>query len=157
MKWRFFHKYNWDFFLFSPKNHPSDLRSHFKPKTFSSFWKNPTRSLYSVKYMFVWSSVCLPAPPHSLVLLSIKNKYLERKKRERFSPILDTRTSNIIVLKPLQGNQNLQKPQLASRLETNRTPRIIAQICISIIHTYMQLLFGGIHVNHADYSRTDDP
>lgn len=139
------------------KPHPSDLRSHFKQKSFSWFWKNPARSLYSVKYMFVWRSVCLPAPPHSLVLLTAENKYLERKKREHFSTILDTRTLNIIVLKPLQGKQNLQNPQLASRLETNRTPRIIAQICIRTIHIYMQLLFSGIHVHCADYSGTDDP
>lgn len=144
-------------FIFSPKTHPSDVRSHFNQKPFSWFSKNPTRSLYSVKYTFVWSSVCLPAPPHNLVLLSIENKYLERKNMGHFSPILDTRTSNIIVLKPLQGKQNLWKPKLASRLETNRTPRIIAQVCISIIHIYMQLTFQLINLNCAYYSRTGDP
>jgi len=131
MKWKFFHKYSWGLFFF-PQKTIQVISDHISnKKTFSWFWKNPTRSLYSVKSTFLWSSVCLPAPPHSLVLLSTENKYLERKKREHFSPILDTRRSNITVLKPLQGKQNLRKRQLASRLETNRTPRITCHKYVS--------------------------
>lgn len=143
MKWRFFHNYT---FFFSPQNHTSDLRTHLKH---SSDFERIPQDLFTAL-----NSVCVELHlPFNPTTQSGSLVNWEQAPWEEEGVFLCHRRQKDVYH---CAETFTRKSHKNSSWHPNWRPEH-HKYNICTIDVYMQLLFSGMHVNCAKYSRTDDP